>query len=119
MKSYSKFHIILNSLFIVFFNVIREIINRDIVMFYVFNCLIGGMIRGDECDSSNTYTFLECLELIFSQGVCSSNYRDNVDAGGESLHEFDVHFPQTSQVREPRNEDYKWCTHACPVGGMK
>lgn len=43
-----------------------------------------------EQDQWTTYTLLEEEEIILSQGISLGNDRNQVDAGAQSLHDFDI-----------------------------
>ena len=93
--AYAKLAVVLNRFFVVFLNVIGEVIHRDIVMLNILHDL-------DFCVNERLHTkilptdpLLESLELAWCQRVCLANDRDNIYTRREAAHEFNVHFTQT------------------------
>lgn len=96
--SYPQLAVVDDGLFIVFLDIVREIVDRDIIVFNILHDL-----RQDEsiprfrfCGRDETaHTLLESLELTGSERVGFSNNGDDIDTRRETTHEFDINFAKT------------------------
>ena len=114
--------VVLNRVLIVFFDIVREVVDRDVVVLDVLHDLATIInSRASEQRAGQTDPLPETAKFRRGQRVGLANDGDHVDARGEAAHKFNVHLPQTVQptrqkitASEAPSEAY-----ACPVGGMK
>lgn len=76
-KHGAELGVVLDGLFVVFLDIVRKVVDRNVV---VFNVLHDALLEGSQ--------------LGGCEGVSLANDRDHVDAGAEASHKFDVDFAQ-------------------------
>lgn len=73
-----QLRVLFHSVLVVLFNVVREVVDGDAVVLNVLH-----------------HQLLRLGQLSRGEGIGLSNDGDNVDAGREALHQFDIQFAQT------------------------
>lgn len=95
--------VLLHSVFIVLFNIVREVVDGNAVVLNVLHDQLLGL-----------------GELGRGQGVGAANDRDDVDTGSKTLHQLDVQLAEP--VRHVSADRGKWSaggTYPWPVGVIK
>ena len=77
----AEFRVLLNSVLVIFFNVVGEVVDGDAIVFNVFH---------DE--------FLGFGELGWSERVGFSDDGNDIDARREAFHELDIEFAETRRI---------------------
>lgn len=93
--------VVLDCLLIVLLDIIREVVDRDVVMLDIFHNL--GRYSSEQLlpfpKTQVTYPLLEAPQLGWSQGVSLANDRNDINTRGEAAHKLDVHFPQPNNAK--------------------
>lgn len=95
LSTHPKFTIVLDSFLVIFLDVVREVIDGNVIMFNVFHDL-KRLSKAAWLRAITAYPLFETLELTRRQRVRFTNNRNYIDAWRESAHQFDVHLSQTN-----------------------
>lgn len=80
--------VLFNGVLVVFLNIVREVVDRDTVMFNILHNQFFGLCK-----------------LCGSERVCLADDGDDVDTGREALHQFDIEFSETVAGRGDKVEE--------------
>ena len=98
--SYPQLAVINDSVFIVLLNIVREVVDGDVVVLDILHDLCQKRIDSTFSvlpASQPTHTLLEDLELTGSERVGLSNDGDDIDTRRQTAHKFDINFAKTER----------------------
>ena len=103
VSTYTELAVVLNSLFIIFFDVVREVVDGNVVIINVFHDLLLSDIIYERVSSAidiRSYPLLETAKLSWGQRVSLANDRDDIDARRKSPHQLNIHLTKAAFSNE-------------------